>query len=192
MARPAGNQRKKTLMADDSRIEMCPTTGCWLWMGRIDASGYGQAWAWGRWWKAHRAFFTAARGPVPGGLVLDHVCRMRCCVNPDHLRVVTHRENILAEGSLSPAKTNAAKVACPKCGREYSTDGNGRRRCLPCKSERERGSRTTEAYRAQRAERDRFRYNTDAGYRERTLARQRARRNGVASNNHQWRTEAVS
>ena len=80
---------------------------------------------------AHRAFYEAARGPIPTGLVIDHVCRERSCVNPDHLRVVTRRENNIYN-SLSTAAIHHAKVVCPKCAGPYSRMPSGVRYCKPC------------------------------------------------------------
>ena len=72
--------------------------GCWLWTGSLDAAGYGRIYLGpevGRPGLAHRASYEMAVGPVPDGLVLDHLCRVRRCVNPAHLEPVTHRENVL-------------------------------------------------------------------------------------------------
>lgn len=73
------------------------TSACWIWKRYVNANGYGE-------WKpfkgqqrssmAHRAMYEMANGPVPTGLDLDHLCRVRCCVRPDHLEAVTRTENI--------------------------------------------------------------------------------------------------
>ena len=68
-----------------------PNTGCWLWSG--GGNRYGAFWASGRFISAHRFAFQAQKGPVPEGLQLDHLCRVTCCVNPDHLEAVTCQEN---------------------------------------------------------------------------------------------------
>lgn len=60
---------------------------------------------------AHRRAYREARGAIPEGLVLDHLCRNRWCCNPDHLEPVTNAENIL-RGESPPAK-NARKERCP-------------------------------------------------------------------------------
>lgn len=67
--------------------------GCWIWIAGKNV-GYGQYFAWGRMWGAHRFVYTLLVGPVPDGLELDHLCRVRACVNPDHLEPVTHEENV--------------------------------------------------------------------------------------------------
>jgi hypothetical protein len=63
--------------------------GCWLWRGRIAPNGYGTI---GKEY-AHRVAYERARGPIPAGMELDHLCRVKACVNPDHLEVVTKSEN---------------------------------------------------------------------------------------------------
>lgn len=71
-------------------------SGCWNWVGGQSSDGYGV-------WslrgavtrRAHRIMYERHKGPIPQGLQLDHLCRNRLCVNPDHLEPVTNRENIL-------------------------------------------------------------------------------------------------
>jgi len=60
---------------------------------------------------AHRLAYERARGPIPDGLVIDHLCRNRWCCNPDHLEAVTNEENILR--GFSPPAQNARKARCP-------------------------------------------------------------------------------
>lgn len=81
---------------------------------------------------AHRWAYEQAKGPVPEGLVLDHLCRNRWCCNPDHLEPVTNEENIL-RGESPPAQ-NARKATCPE-GHDYKVDGGGRR-CPTCRYQR--------------------------------------------------------
>lgn len=78
----------------EARIERDPNSGCWLWSGNIKKSGYGYVWLSAtKRACAHRYVYELHRGPVPDGLQLDHLCRTRCCVNPNHLEPVTAREN---------------------------------------------------------------------------------------------------
>jgi hypothetical protein len=72
---------------------------CWIWTGKLDR-GYGR----------HKAVYEALLGPVPTGLELDHLCRVRACVNPPHLEPVTHKENVL-RGETIAAK-HLAKTHC--------------------------------------------------------------------------------
>lgn len=67
--------------------------GCWLWQGTLRA-GYGRVKIGGRLQEAHRASYEHHVGPIPEGLVVDHLCRNRSCINPAHLEPVTEMENI--------------------------------------------------------------------------------------------------
>jgi len=66
-----------------------PNSGCWLWLGGVIKGGYARI---GREY-AHRFSYEHFRGPIPEGLHIDHLCRVRSCVNPYHLEPVTQREN---------------------------------------------------------------------------------------------------
>lgn len=67
-------------------------TPCWIWTAALARDGYGCTWV-GRQIPAHRAYYERAHGPIPYGLVLDHLCKVVACVNPDHLEPVTVAEN---------------------------------------------------------------------------------------------------
>lgn len=115
-------------------------TGCWHLNKSVNRNGYAQL-TWRENGKlsntAHRLAYTALVGPIPDGLVLDHLCRNRRCVNPAHLEVVTQRVNILrGEGQ---AAANATKTHCPK-GHPYTVENTwvsrtGSRTCRACKTE---------------------------------------------------------
>lgn len=109
--------------------------GCWEWTGPPGAQGYGYITVARRRMSAHLYVWETYRGPVAPGLELDHLCRNRMCVRPDHLEPVTRRENILR--GIGPAAQHARKTHCPQ-GHPYSEANtyhfaNGpRRRCRIC------------------------------------------------------------
>lgn len=94
------------------------TDSCWLWTGAINHRGYG------RYGKelAHRVSVRLSGVSIPKGKVVDHLCRVRNCVNPAHLRVVTVEENIFADKSESIPALNKLKTNCIN-GHPY-VDGN--------------------------------------------------------------------
>lgn len=78
-----------------ARYEVSEETGCWQWTGPVKDTGYGMfSRPFGGERAAHRAFWVRDRGPIGEGLEVDHLCRNRGCVNPDHLEVVTRWENV--------------------------------------------------------------------------------------------------
>jgi len=116
------------------------TDGCWQWVRRFNDGGYGIIVIGGRRNRAHRVFYEAAKGPVPSGLVLDHLCRNRGCVNPDHLEPVTNRVNILR--GEAPSAKRARQTHCHR-GHEFTTEntydpGRGGRACRQCHRDYER------------------------------------------------------
>lgn len=96
-----------------SYVDKRSTDACWPWLRATPAPGYGEFSGGGTRVKAHRASFYINIGPIPDGMVIDHVCRNRACVNPAHLRAVDHRTNSI-ENSTSFAARNAQKTHCPK------------------------------------------------------------------------------
>lgn len=120
--------------------------GCWLWTGQLDRYGYGKIKMGGREGvlkKAHRIAYEAFVRPIPGGLEIDHLCRVRRCVNPAHLECVTHRENMLRGNT--PSSANVKKTRCPQ-GHGYDkentyVDRSGRRHCRACGRIRSQGKR---------------------------------------------------
>lgn len=112
-----------------------PNTGCWLWLGAVNKGGYGTISIGGRTALAHRVSFELARGRAAGALVVDHRCRVRHCVNPDHLRAITGRENTLI--GTGPTAANARKTTCAH-GHDLANARNerGSRKCRKCRAER--------------------------------------------------------
>lgn len=132
-----------------------PMTGCWLWTAAVDSKGYGLFKVGGECkdQKAYRFSYRIFKGTIPEDLELDHKCRVRCCVNPDHLEIVTSRENTL-RSPISVAGINARKLKCSN-GHQYvtvkrSTKSSGKERiCRQCKNTQAR-----EARRARNAQSD--------------------------------------
>lgn len=108
-------------------------SGCWIWQRGGNGCGYGILRVGRKSVLAHRHYYEQHVGPIPAGLVIDHLCRNPSCVNPAHLEVVTVRENTLR--GVGPAARNAVKTHCPK-GHAYD-DANthikkGTRQCRAC------------------------------------------------------------
>ena len=98
-------------------------SGCWLWFGGCDRGGYGRYSLNGTMVSAHRFSYQTLIDAIPRHLEIDHLCRVRCCVNPAHMEPVTTRENIL-RGQLPQAVTARTGI-CSK-GHVLSCGG-------PCK-----------------------------------------------------------
>jgi hypothetical protein len=125
-----------------SKVIPEPNTGCWLWLGADNGRGYGRVCIDGRTMYAHRVTFERLRGPIPDGMQLDHLCRMRGCCNPAHLQPVTNAENT-KRGSRPTqlAEENRRRGAAQThCIRGHAFDDantlakskNGRRQCRAC------------------------------------------------------------
>ena len=119
---PAAERIKRHTMLDEK-------TGCLLWTGAVDSYGYGIIRVGSRktkrtYAKAHRYVFAFHGGQLVKGLTLDHLCRVKNCVNPDHLEQVTFEEN--------KARERAALAVC-KNGHPLTVGSNGYRRCLVCR-----------------------------------------------------------
>ena len=121
-----------------SKVDKDGAGGCWLWTAAENGRGYG-LFSWdGRTIVAHRYSYRTLVGPVPDGLDLDHLCRVRNCVNPKHLEPVTRRENLRRGiGWNLLAARQAAKTHCPQ-GHPYAGDNlyvernTNRRVCRVC------------------------------------------------------------
>ena len=111
-------------------LQSMPVTesGCWIWMGKHNADGYGVLRNKIRVVSAHRTSYELFKGPIPDGLVIDHLCNVTLCVNPDHLEAVTDAVNL-----------QRAKERRTTCRRGHLWDednthiaNDGRRYCRAC------------------------------------------------------------
>jgi hypothetical protein len=140
------NVRRPPSMEDFEKYYVAQPDGCWQWIGGLDRDGYGRYQRKGV-LLAHRASVILHGQKIPDGMQIDHLCRNRACVNPDHLEIVTARTNT-ARG-LSPSAINARKRSCSK-GHPFDERNtywapNGTRSCRECRNQASR------AYRARRA-----------------------------------------
>ncbi len=111
------------------------TASCWVWIGAIKDNGYGSYYDDGKVVSAHRYSYEAFNGPIPDGFVIDHLCRTRHCVNPDHLEAVTQRENLRRGAGFIGRQTR--QTACVR-GHELAGDNlyvtpSGKRQCRACR-----------------------------------------------------------
>ena len=107
---------------------------CWLWPGGTNGRGYGIIGVkrgpgeGSRMLYVHRVMYEKYVGPIPDGLEIDHLCRVRNCANPTHLEAVTRAENV--------RRQRAVITHCPE-GHEYNDENTaitvaGKRRCRTC------------------------------------------------------------
>ena len=125
------------------KIDFGADGGCWVWTACRNRKGYGMVRFAGKVRSAHRAVYTQLAGPIPEGMQLDHLCRVRACVNPAHLEVVTAQENT-ARGM----GTSAHSVRTGFCERGHNLSDpenliaaeatRGQRSCRPCAQARAR------------------------------------------------------
>lgn len=126
-----------------SKVDKGDGLGCWEWIGDKSYQGYGR-FTFGNnpAVPAHRVSYEMFIGPIPEGLVIDHVAARGCqgwsCVNPEHLEPVTQQENVLR--STGPAAINARKTHCNR-GHEFTEENTGSqkngkgRNCKTCRND---------------------------------------------------------
>ncbi len=121
------------------KVDRREKSECWLWQGHVDKNtGYGRIVENGekrpRKLQAHRVSLLVHGIKLEENLVVDHICRTRACVNPDHLRQVTLGVNTL-ENSASIQAANKKKTHCPR-QHPYDLKSGGRRYCRRCLREK--------------------------------------------------------
>jgi HNH endonuclease len=129
-----------------AKVSICAKTACWLWVASKDSKGYGQfgivrdGKKFNR--RAHRLSFEQHRGPIQDGMELHHNCEVKHCVNPGHLKPVTHAQNMSTGKWDIPvmprcAEYQLSKTQCPKghplSGENLYIYPDGRRQCETCR-----------------------------------------------------------
>jgi len=113
-------------------------SGCWLWTGGKIGQGYGEIVVRKKTWMAHRLSWELLVGPIPTGLVIDHLCRVRNCINPEHLEPVTDQVNIQRGWNVSARRgPRDAEIPFCKRGHDYSKTrrrkmSTGKPFCVEC------------------------------------------------------------
>ena len=121
-------------LLDRRRVDAA--NGCWVFTGAL-RNGYGAICVEGSTLYTHRYAYERLTGPIPDGLVLDHLCRNRACFNPDHLEPVTQRENCL-RGERAGERVTACKRNHVYTPENTYRNPDGYRVCRTCKRERGR------------------------------------------------------
>lgn len=115
--------------------------GCWLWLRALDRDGYGKVTVDYLTKRAHRVVYELLVGPIPEGLVTDHVCRVRRCVNPAHIELVTRGENTRRGSAPSVSRERLLAETHCRNGHEFTPENMWVRRgkwrvCKTCASAR--------------------------------------------------------
>lgn len=126
---------------EDNRHGNVDTDECWIYAGST-SNGYGNlrvdSGTKRKSYRVHRLTYERFIGDIPDGLVLDHLCEVTQCINPDHLEAVTQKENVMRSQGLTAI--NARKTVChkghPLTPDNLTYDYRGTRRCTVCNRER--------------------------------------------------------
>ena len=125
--------KNETIDGFMDKVFPCPITGCWLWAAFVNPDGYGMVTVGSKSIRAHRQSYQLFVGPIPDGKQLDHLCRVRRCVNPHHLEAVDGIENWRRGESSS--KLFSMRDKCAN-GHDLTGDNlmlyRGARRCKAC------------------------------------------------------------
>lgn len=114
------------------KVERGEPSACWPWLASLNSDGYASFWLDGRQHRAHRLAYEALVGPIPDGLLLDHLCRVRHCVNPDHLEPVTNAEN--TRRGLCGRLVTECRQGHPYTAENTYIKTNGCRDCKTCRA----------------------------------------------------------
>lgn len=122
---------------------------CCVFTGTTNRHGYGQISDRGARWLVHRYVYTQLVGPIPAGMVIDHLCRVPACCNPAHLEVVTQAENIRRGDGPQITRERLSSVRSCVNGHDFDEANtyikpDGNRACRRCKADRKRAARAAE------------------------------------------------
>lgn len=132
------------LRSDIEARLVAPRPDCLIWTGVMDR-GYGRISIGDQSWRVHRAMWELVNGPIPDGLTIDHLCRVKSCVNTEHMELVTGSENSKRMWVANGGRPRPGESATHcKHGHEFTPEntrirpGNGRRACRACERARVR------------------------------------------------------